>query len=75
MKILKQGIDPKTVSKEVTCYNCDTVYEVKRAEMKYNSDQRDGGYYSFDCEICGKQVTVNEALFEKHTSSNYYNDR
>lgn len=63
MKIIRQGIDPKTVSKEVECSNCKTLYEVKRNELKYHSDQLDGNYYSFTCSVCDATVTLGAASF------------
>lgn len=63
MKIIKQGIDPKDVTRHARCNNCTTEYEftLRDPALKYTSDQRDGNCYYFDCETCGRNVYVSSA--------------
>jgi len=66
MKIIKQGVDPKTHVYRCTCFICETEFEFKKKEAKYNSDQRDGDYLSIDCPTCKKNCTIDVRLFEGH---------
>ena len=59
MKIIERGTDPKTVPIRATCNHCRTVFEFHPIEAKYNSDQRDGDFYSIDCPVCKRTVTKN----------------
>lgn len=54
VRIVKEGVDPKTYPIEFTCLNCGTVFETSQDEAKHVPayDQREGAYFSFDCPVC-----------------------
>lgn len=57
MKVTKHGRkydDGKSFESE--CDHCGCEVEVKRSEIKYNSDQRDGGYHYVKCPECGHHI-------------------
>lgn len=57
MKMIFKGKVPEEEVYRTTCYHCRSVYEYKAKEVKRVNDQRDGDYFTFDCQLCGKQLT------------------
>lgn len=62
MKIIKQGIDPKTLVYKGSCNNCSTEVEFDRSEGKVTYDQRDGDYISVECPTCKHKINVDMSL-------------
>jgi ribosomal protein S27E len=58
MKIIKQGIAPESVPLHGRCNHCRTEIEFLPMEAKYNSDQRDGDFYSIECPTCRRTITA-----------------
>lgn len=56
MRILFKGTDPQEELWGGTCYNCKTVIEAQRKELKIESNQRDGSWAIASCPVCGKQI-------------------
>jgi RNase P subunit RPR2 len=67
MRIIKEGKLPEEILKRLTCSHCHTEFEFAMKEAKYNSDQRDGDYYTIPCPLCCRTITFN------HPSRNNYN--
>jgi len=55
MKIIKQGIDPKTVPLHGKCGNCKTEVEFTKEEAQQSMD-RNAILYSVPCPICSHQI-------------------
>ena len=64
MKLVKRGTDPKHAVRHARCTHCKSEYEFTAAdkEVRYHSDQREGSYYSFKCEVCCREVYANAIL-------------
>ncbi|KQZ49724.1 hypothetical protein ASD54_12360 [Rhizobium sp. Root149] len=59
MKIIKQGIDPKSKVYIGECISCGTVIEFQRHEaQKETFDQRDGSWMLIGCPTCKKGISV-----------------
>lgn len=58
MKIIEQGQIPEEKTYQCTCRNCKTVFEFKKYEARYVSDQRDGDFLTISCPICGREANV-----------------
>lgn len=58
--LTKKGISPTEVIRYAKCQICKSEYTFKHGEpgVTFVSDQRDGNFYSFKCQVCGEQVTV-----------------
>ncbi len=63
MKILKQGKkpDPDWVGRRVTCDYCGCLFQLgmeDRKSVHYESDQREGDYYTVKCPMkdCRKRI-------------------
>ena len=56
MKIIKRGKKSEERVYRVTCDDCGTVFEFKRAEAEYVSDQRDGDALTVKCPLCKRKV-------------------
>jgi len=54
MKLIKRGVDPKTVLRHATCNKCKSEYEftLSDPEVKRTYDLRAGDFYSFPCQVC-----------------------
>lgn len=50
MKLIKRGIDPKTVLRHATCNKCESEYEFTLSDPEVK--QRDGDFYYFPCQVC-----------------------
>lgn len=57
MKIIVQGTNPDVKPIRLQCMHCKTVAEAERKECRYNSDQRDGDFWSAPCPVCHRQMT------------------
>ena len=63
MKMIKQGVDPKTKLLDATCRNCQSEYEFTICDPTIQTtrgDQRDPSYKWFPCQLCNSQVYVRE---------------
>jgi transcription elongation factor Elf1 len=60
IEIITRGKDPKEVPFRASCSNCGTSYQATVSDCKYDGDQRDGYYYSFNCKVCPHTVMVSE---------------
>lgn len=67
MRIIKQGIDPKTLVFTGSCNNCHTIVEFGRDEGKVTHDQRDGDFISVACPTCGHRIHVDLTLGKPKT--------
>ncbi len=56
MKIISKGRKPEEKEYRVTCDDCDTVFEFKKREAQYVSDQRDGDALKIKCPVCNRMV-------------------
>lgn len=54
MKLIKRGVDPKTVLRHATCDKCKSEYEftLSDPEVKRTYDLRNGDSYWFQCQVC-----------------------
>lgn len=52
MKIIEQGALPEEKIYKVRCNNCSTLFEFKKHEAEYVSDQRDGDFLRVSCPFC-----------------------
>lgn len=53
MNILKLGVLPDKQTVEMTCSNCNCVFEAQKKEFKFHSDQRDGDVWMITCPTTG----------------------
>lgn len=62
IEVIKRGINPEEVSKECTCWKCQSVLRYKKADMKVYSDIRDSReYYKYiTCPVCS--ATIRESV-------------
>jgi len=60
MEILKRGIPPKEKEHYFTCKNCTSEIMAKQGEVSWNSDYRNGGFYSIKCPVCKESIYKNE---------------
>lgn len=49
----------------LTCSKCDALLEVARHELKYESDPRENGVYTFKCCACNTKNWVAPVLVDK----------
>lgn len=49
---------PEDTPKQTTCSTCKSTLEYTSADVKHNSDQRDGDFDTFNCPVCRNQITV-----------------
>jgi hypothetical protein len=56
MRIISPGQLPEEKLFKGTCSNCKTVFECKRSEGKFSSDQRDGSMLEVTCPFCNKKA-------------------
>lgn len=52
MKIIYQGVDPKTKPMFGTCRNCKTQVEFTQDEAEYSTDYRQDANYYVICPVC-----------------------
>lgn len=64
MKLLQRGIPPQETKAEFRCLHCKSLYEAKRSEGTYHSDQREGDYVSFTCQVCRSPIHVAWSQFK-----------
>jgi hypothetical protein len=70
LKIIKppQPTTTKTpwVGFQTTCDDCACEFKLEKGDkVKFNSDQRDGDYYSLKCPGCKKTINLSANLFTK----------
>lgn len=60
MKIITPGVLPKDKTYRTTCKHCGCVFEFKREDGSYTSDQHDGESLVVECPTlgCGKECWV-----------------
>lgn len=56
MKILQRGSLPGEKIYRAVCHSCMSHIEFEQREGKIVHDQRDGGYVTVDCPVCGKPI-------------------
>lgn len=56
MRKIKPAKKPRET--RIECDDCGAIYAVKRAELKFQSDCRDGDYYWFTCPDCKSKSTI-----------------
>jgi len=63
IKVIVRGTPPQETIYRVNCRTCASVLEFRPSdpEIKYNSDQRDGDFYSFHCPVCEQYETVQKS--------------
>jgi uncharacterized protein with PIN domain len=54
MEIIKRGVKPEFIPRQVSCYNCKSVLEYVQADIHH--DQREGDYVI--CPVCGKYLNT-----------------
>lgn len=57
MKIIQRGVIPEEREYQAACTICKTIFEFKRTEATYNTDERDGDYLSICCPLCFSSCT------------------
>lgn len=63
IKVVSRGIDPKDYLYRKACSMCKSMLEFKKDDLKWESDYRNGGYYSMTCPVCkGTDSLDQEAL-------------
>lgn len=72
MKIIKEGRLPRAKVYRAECNNCGTIFEFKKEEAQYTSDQRDGDFLTIGCPLplCSRRTTIYTsrlALYEVKT--------
>lgn len=64
MKIIRAGKLPEQREYRTTCRKCQTFFSFLQGEAEYNSDQRDGDFYSISCPLCKNIFNCNlQALY------------
>lgn len=58
MKVIKTGVDPRTIPLTGTCSTCKTQVEFLQSEGDYHTayDQRDSEYWSIPCPVCHSSI-------------------
>lgn len=52
IKVVSRGVDPKDYLYRMKCSTCKSVLEFQKADLKWESDYRNGGYWSLTCPMC-----------------------
>ena len=52
VNIIKRGTPPREKIYAITCYKCKSEFTFQSDDATYNSDQRDGDYFSIYCPVC-----------------------
>lgn len=60
MRVIKRGILPIEKSQELTCRNCESVFEVLNSELT-DSSQYNESYTYVKCPVCHSQVSCSHA--------------
>lgn len=67
-RIISKGVIPNK-EKQITCYNCNTVFAFMPEEVKY--DYRDGDYII--CPVCTKFIDAKQATSTIPSATDFYN--
>jgi endogenous inhibitor of DNA gyrase (YacG/DUF329 family) len=63
IRIVKRGVDPKTLPFRVKCPDCETIFELLDTDATPVScrDERSRAYWVVDCPVCVRRLSFDES--------------